>query len=154
MSLMWMLFIMFHALSCPIELKAQLMSQFSINFENYFCKLYVSSLYLLLSHIKVNEKYDLSMTNFENDFCKWYVSSLYLLLSHINVNEKYDLSSQPTRLQHVKLNSFVIPCKKNWSISLCPSTTGQECQEIVAQINAPSDCRFLIYIYIYICYYY
>ena len=92
MSLVWMLFIMFHALSYPIELKAQLMSQFSINFENYFCKSYVSSLYLLLSHTKVNEKYDLSMTNFENDFCKWYVSSLYLLLSHINVNEKYDLS--------------------------------------------------------------
>ena len=76
-----------------IELKAQLMSQFSMtNFENDFCKWYVSSLYLLLSHINVNEKFDLSMTNFENDFCKWYVSSLYLLLSHIDVNEKYDLS--------------------------------------------------------------
>ena len=59
-------------------------------------------------------------------------------------------TTYPPNLQHVKLNSFVIPCKKNWSISLCPSTTGQEYQEIVAQINAPSDCRFLIYIYIYI----
>ena len=60
-----------------------------------------------MSPLNVNEKYDLSMTNFENDFGKWYVSSLYLLLSHINVNEKYDLSSN---FQHVKLNSFVIPC--------------------------------------------
>ena len=57
------------------------------NFENDFYKLYVPSLYLLLSRIKVNEKYDLSMTNFENDFCKLYVPSLYLLLSHINVND-------------------------------------------------------------------
>ena len=73
-------------------IESQLISQFSINFENDFCKCHVSSLYLLLSHINVNEKYDLSMTNYENNFCKWYVSSLYLLLSHINVNEKYDLS--------------------------------------------------------------
>ena len=103
MSLVWMLFITFHAHSCPIELKAQLMSQFSINFENYFCKLYVSSLHLLLSHIKVNEKYDLSMTNFEN--WKWLLQVIRIFPIFIAFSHKRQWK---IRLVHDKLWKWLL----------------------------------------------
>ena len=43
-----------------------------------FCKWYVSSLYLLLSHINVNEKYNLSMTTFASGM---YLPYIYCFLT-------------------------------------------------------------------------
>ena len=79
-SLVWVLFMMFHAFLCPNWVEG---TTHESTFRKVVCPscspwqtmkmTFASGMYLLYICL-------LSMTNYENDFCKWYVASLYLFV--------------------------------------------------------------------------
>ena len=156
---------MFHASSCPIELKAQLMSQLSIKL--WFLPVVHDNLWKWLLQvvcifpifIAFSHKCQWKIWLVHDKLWKWLpkkklwkwllqvvcIFPIFIVFSHkrqwkilvLPTSNTLNLIALSYRVR--KIDQFVCPLttkvipsksyrvKTNWSICLCPSTTGQEC---------------------------